>query len=422
MDAEATAYLKEEINNEFARFEHRGKPENFDPLPDIPTGRYIDDEFLALERERIWSKTWLLAGHVDEVPDVGSYKLWESSGTPVLIVRSGDNQIRAFYNTCSHRGGPIVRQESGQEKVFVCKYHCWAYSLDGSLNHVPDEHEFIAIDKSKRGLKPIRCEMYGNWIFVNRDPNARPLEEDLGPLARELADSEPDSLRFVTRFHFNLECEWKVAMDAFQETYHLKQIHPKTVDPILDYRGASMALFPRGNSRMFIPPKTGETKFIAVPPKSPLEEGEQHEIVRSGSLSYNMFPNLVTNLGAYEFSILQFWPTSKRTTRFEVTFFSRGNDIDPESPYWKAKIAGFNVILDEDNENLPWIQRSIESGALDGMPVSYQERRIYHFHEYLDQVIGVDDIPEILRVEPRLSELQEDGKGHRLPPTGFDSL
>lgn len=413
-DAEATVYLKEEINHEFARFEERSKPENFDPLPNIPTGRYIDDDFFALEQERIWSKTWLLAGHADEVPDIGSYKLWESSGTPILIVRGRDNQIRAFYNTCTHRGGPLVRQALGQEKVFVCKYHCWAFSLDGALNHIPDEHEFIAIDKSKRGLKPIRCEMFGRWIYVNRDPNAMPLDEFLGPLTHELADFEPDNLHFVTRYHFDLECNWKITMDAFQEVYHLKHIHPNTVDAAIDHRSASMALFPQGSSRMFVAAKTGETKFMSIPAQSPLEEGEQHEIVRSGSLSYNMFPNIVTPIGAYEFPYLQFWPTSKRTTRFEVTFFSRGDNVDPESNYWKDQIAGFNVILGEDNENLPWIQRSIESGGIDGIPLSYQERRIYHFHEYLDQVIGVDDIPENLRVEPRLSELQEDGKGQRL--------
>lgn len=94
--------------------------------------------------------------------------------------------------------------------------------------------------------------------------------------------------------------------------------------------------------------------------------------------------------------------------------FGRGDDVDKDSAYWQEKIAGFNVVLGEDNENLPWIQRSIESGALKGVPLSYQERRIYHFHEYVDQVIGVENIPEHLRVAPKLRLLQEDGKGERV--------
>jgi len=183
---------------------------------------------------------------------------------------------------------------------------------------------------------------------------------------------------------------------------------------INDHRGATMALFPQGSSRMVVPAKTSHESFTSIPPVSALDEGDQHEIVRSGSMSYNMFPNIVTPIGAYEFPYLQFWPTSKSTTRFEVTFFGRGDEVDKDSAYWQEKIAGFNVVLGEDNENLPWIQRSIESGALQGVPLSYQERRIYHFHEYVDQVIGVENIPEHLRVAPKLRLLQEDGKGQRV--------
>ncbi|MYF11648.1 MAG: Rieske 2Fe-2S domain-containing protein, partial [Gammaproteobacteria bacterium] len=102
MDPATTAYLKGQIDFEFQRFQSRGAPpDGFEPLPDIPAARYIDDEFYVLERERIWSKSWLLAAHVDEVPEFGSYKLWESSGTPILIVRGRDGEVRAFYNTCT---------------------------------------------------------------------------------------------------------------------------------------------------------------------------------------------------------------------------------------------------------------------------------------------------------------------------------
>ncbi|MGI9322861.1 MAG: aromatic ring-hydroxylating oxygenase subunit alpha [Pseudomonadales bacterium] len=414
MDAATSNYVKAQIDAEFARFLDSRPPEDFEPFPDIPAGRYIDDEFFDLEQQHVWSKAWLLAGHADELPDAGSYKLWESSGTPILIVRGKDDKVRAFYNTCSHRGGPLVRQETGKEKLFVCKYHCWAYNLDGQLNHIPDEHEFIAIDKSKLGLKPIRCERFGNWIYVNRDPDAMPLTEYLGPLQKELADFQPDKLRFVTRYHYDLRCNWKITMDAFQEVYHLKHIHPQTVDKNLDHRGATMALFPNGSSRMIVPARTGATQFAVAPSTCELDADERYEIVRSGSMSYNMFPNTTTPINALAFPYLQFWPLSKTDTRFEVTWFTREDNADPDSEYWREKIAGFNVILDEDNENLPWIQRSIESGALSGVPLSYQERRIYHFHEYLDQVIGRDKIPAHLQVAPRTAALVEDGKGQRV--------
>ena len=415
MDAQTTAYVKDQIAFEYERFTHNQPPPDDSPqLPDIPADRYVDDEFFALEQEHLWSKTWLLAGHADEVPDVGSYKLWESAGAPILIVRGRDRQIRAFYNTCSHRGSSLVRQESGKEVVFVCTFHCWAYNLDGSLNHIPDEREFIAIDKSKRGLKPVRCEMFGNWIYINCDVQAVPLTEFLGPLTHELEDFRPDELRFVSRYHYDLPCNWKITMEAFMEAYHIKEVHPKTVNRIMDNRVASIALLPQGSTRMFVPAKTGESRFVPVPAANKHEAGDRHEVVRSGTLSYNMFPNIVTPIGAYEFPLLQIWPTSRNTSRYEVTWFGRGEILDRDSDYWRRKIAQFNVVLDEDNNNLPWIQRSIESGALRGVPLSYKERCIYHFHEHLDRVIGEDRIRPELRAEQVLGPYQEDGKGRRV--------
>jgi phenylpropionate dioxygenase-like ring-hydroxylating dioxygenase large terminal subunit len=412
MDAETTEYLRAQIDEEFRRFEAAEPPPGgFEPLPDIPAGRYIDEEFFALEQEHIWSKSWLLAAHSDELPEVGSYVLWRNSGTPILIVRGRDDRIRAFYNTCRHRGGPLVREDVGRTKTFVCKYHCWAYDLDGTLVRVPDEHEFGEIDRSTRNLEQVGCERFGGWVFVNRDPNARPLREFLGAMTHEFEDFEPNRLRLVHKYSYELPVNWKITMDAFQEVYHLKHIHPRTVDQRIDHRGASMALFANGHSRMMVPARSGESRFVSMPASQPLEDDPRHEMTRSGSLSYNMFPNLVTPTGAVSFPFLLFWPIARDRTLFEVIWYTRGEDTDKDSDLWKMVLAAFDGILGEDNENLPWIQQSIDSGALEGVPLSYQERRIYHFHEYVDRVIGVDRIPDHLRVEPRLEKLEEDGKG-----------
>jgi phenylpropionate dioxygenase-like ring-hydroxylating dioxygenase large terminal subunit len=415
VDTQTTAYVKAQINFELQRFKERGKPPGgFEKPPDIPAGRYINNEFFCLEQEHIWSKSWLLAAHTDQLPEVGSYQLWErGGGVPVLIVRGRDNKIRAFYNTCMHRGGSLVRQTSGTEKAFMCQYHCWVFGLDGVLNHIPDEHEFGGIDKSQRHLKPMRCECLGNLIFINRDLDAIPLEQFLGPMVEQLRDFEPDQLKFVTQYTFDLPVNWKIMIDAFQEVYHLKHIHPQTVDQMLDHRGASMALFPQGHSRMMVPAKTGQDQFVSIPAQNPLEADNAYEMARSGSLSFSLFPNIITPISAVSFPFLLFWPVTRNRTLFEVIFYSRGDNTDPESPEWQQQIAGFNVILQEDNENLPWIQRSMESGALQGVPLSYQERRIYHFHEYVDQMIDPDRIPAKFRVIPRLKNLEEDGTGNR---------
>ncbi len=418
METDTSSYLKAQINFEYERFEKGEIPAHFEALPDIPTGRYINEEFFQLEQERVFSKGWLLAGHLDEIPEIGSYRLWERSGVPILIVRSRNNEIRAFYNTCSHRGGPLVRTVTGKEKVFVCKYHSWAFGLDGELNHIPDEHEFGCIDKTKRGLKPVRCELFGNLIFINRDPDARPLIEHLGHMTTELRDFQPENLRIVSRYSMEVACNWKIGMDAFQEVYHLRHIHPETVNKALDHRGTSIALFAGGHSRMTVALKNGQQHFVSLPATGPLDQRPEHEIVRSTSLAYSMFPNIITPIAAVEFPFLVFWPITRDRSILEVIFVSRGENTDASSDYWQDKISKFNVILGEDCQNLPWIQRSIDSGALKGIPLSYQERRIYHFHEYVDAIIGLDNIPATFRVSPRVTCLEEDGKGSRIASSG----
>jgi hypothetical protein len=186
------------------------------------------------------------------------------------------------------------------------------------------------------------------------------------------------------------------------------------VDKALDHRGATMALLPNGNSRMVVPYRTGASRFVTRPPSHPIEDHPSQEIVRSASVAYNLFPNIVTPTGPVSFPFLVFWPVARSRTILEVSFYTRGDDLDKDGPEWRERIDSFNRILDEDNENLPWIQRSIESGGIDSIPLSYQERRIYHFHEHVDQVIGIDNVPERLRVQPWCREVQEDGKGQRL--------
>lgn len=140
-------------------------PKGFPELPDIPAGRYTDPRFFELEKEHIWRKSWLFAAHIDEIPQPGCWRLWENAGQPVIIVHANDGRVNAFYNTCSHRGAPIVTEQSGQRSRLVCKYHGWTYSHSGDLLAVRDPEDFVNLDKSCRGLTPVRCERFGNLIL-----------------------------------------------------------------------------------------------------------------------------------------------------------------------------------------------------------------------------------------------------------------
>ena len=166
-------------------WQREGPPEGFPALPPIPTGRYTDPAFHALEREHLWKKSWLLIGRDEDFAGPGSFRTCERTGSPLLVVRGQDETLRGFYNTCQHRGAPVVRDACGTAKRLRCQYHSWAYDLDGTLLNVPDRRDFTELDESQRALKPVRCELYDGWVFVNEDPDAPSLLSWLGPVAEE---------------------------------------------------------------------------------------------------------------------------------------------------------------------------------------------------------------------------------------------
>ena len=206
MDAKTTRRIKDNIAFEAARTK---PPAGFPRLPDIAAARYIDPQFLELEKQGLWKRSWLYAGHNSQVAEPGSWFLTRNTGTPILIVRDLQGKLRAFYNTCRHRGGPLVTEEAGQSRGFVCGYHGWSYTLDGQLKSVRDKRDFVDLDLSKHPLSPVRCERFGNWIFVNEDPDAEPLLTHLGPMPAMLEEIQPEQVRFVHRKSYPVKCNVK---------------------------------------------------------------------------------------------------------------------------------------------------------------------------------------------------------------------
>lgn len=398
MHADKIARVKRAFDEEFARHERAEHPADFPALPEIPVGRYTSAEFYELERQHLWTQSWLIAGHVDEIPEPGNFKLWDRAGWPVLIVRGKDGRIRAFFNSCRHRGGALVREASGQAKVFSCKFHAWTYDLEGRLVFVPDEHDFPGLDKQARGLLPLRCELWGNLIFVNRDADAPPLLHHLGKLVSELSHFDFDQRKVAAIIPYDLPCNWKIVVDAFQESYHLNATHPQTVAPILDSRGSTIELWPNGHSILTVPRRrddSGQSAFI-------LDAGSRsndprHEITRAGNISFTIFPNIIGTAAEYQFPMLCFWPTGLNTTHVDILITEPVNSPDMDPAQAQAIIEQFGVVMQEDMGNVAALQRSIEAGALSTIRLGYQERRIYQFHEQLDRALGAK-LPDALRI------------------------
>lgn len=407
MTPDLVARLTREMHYEFGR---TAPPDGFPAFPDIPVGRFTSDEFWDLEQKHLWSSCWVLAGRSEDLAEPGDFITFDDLVHPIIIIRGRDRGLRAYYNTCQHRGAPVVRETSGNSKLLRCQYHSWSYDIDdGHLVSVPDERDFVGLDRADRCLPAIRCEEWDNWIFVNRDPSAMSLREWIGPIADEMSEFQGATLRTVARQSEIVPCNWKVTAEAFLEVYHFRHIHSRNGESLLDNRGATMGLLPNGCSRMVTPfskssysalgmTNWDDYKHVVIPGFTDIES--VNDMVRCTSSAYGIFPNLITPVAAYGFPFITFWPIDKRTTRIDWTHYAP-IDFDPKDglpPHWQARLDNFALIMQEDFWNMAPMQRSLESPAMKGMPINYQERRIWNFHEQVDRMIGIDNIPKTLRV------------------------
>ena len=195
-------------------------------------------EFYELEREAIFKRAWLNVGRVEELPRVGSYltKEIDAAKTSVIVVKGKDEQVRAFYNICRHRGNKLVWNDFPNEEVkgscrqFTCKYHGWRYGLDGALTFVQQPGEFFDLDNAEYGLSPVHCDVWNGFIFINLDRQPRQsLREFLGPMITGLDDYPFEKLTERYDFVAHNNSNWKIFADAFQEYYHVPSLHPQQV-------------------------------------------------------------------------------------------------------------------------------------------------------------------------------------------------
>ena len=198
----------------------------------LPPWCYASEAFYRREVERIFMKSWNCVGRFERVPKPGDYFSLEIAGIPLLIVRGDDGNVRAFANNCRHRGTPLVTGE-GSCPRFRCPYHSWSYGLDGALLSAPTE-----VDKSGSfrmadwGLRPVRMESWGGFMFVTFSDETESLQSYLGDLPEQLAPWRLEDMIQVRRRVFDLACNWKVYVENAKDQLHLMTVHAKTLNRV----------------------------------------------------------------------------------------------------------------------------------------------------------------------------------------------
>lgn len=379
----------------------------------------INPELYELERERLFKKVWLKVGRVEEIPQPGDFKVkrLDVARTSAILVRGKDGQVRAFHNICPHRGNKVVPETGGNEtfgkaraNVLTCRFHGWVFATDGPVKSIPREENFANIDRACLGLRPMHCDVWQGFIFINLDDKPeQTLAEYLGGMGDHFAGYPYGESTVSYRYYSVLNCNWKVALYAFTEGYHVATIHAATFPSLAKLEHQHFTLYgPHSTSTLFVPPVEGlkPTAATAVFGKL-LRESETHRprldqlppkinAERRNDFQFEFptfFPNFLIHLAAgngypgMTYFTHQFWPLAHNKTLWEGINYFR----PPTKPSERIAIAHVNALHRnawlEDTSTMEDTQDALESRVLTEMVLMDEELMIrntdHYWHKYL---------------------------------------
>jgi phenylpropionate dioxygenase-like ring-hydroxylating dioxygenase large terminal subunit len=198
----------------------------------IPSARYYDNEFYELERDHLWSRVWQMACRLEEIPKAGDFVEYKIFDHSVIVVRVDAQLVKAYHNACRHRGVELVHDRGHLSSGFICPFHGWCFGLDGANTYVYQRDLFPDnLDAEDLALRECRVELWGGCAFINFEDGAPPLRECIEPFASFHDAWKVESLRTEWWYAALLPVNWKLAMEAFMEGYHVMETHPELIPP-----------------------------------------------------------------------------------------------------------------------------------------------------------------------------------------------
>lgn len=412
--------------------------------------RYYDPAFMQKEWDRVWTRVWNLAGPATDLREPGDYFLYEIGNESIIVVRTETDEIKAFYNACPHRGNRLAFDAFGSINQFACTFHDWTFDLEGTCTNVTDRDMFRKeVLCHGTDLSPVRCEQAAGLIFINMDPDAGPLADFLKPILPQLELYQIDKMFAVRHVRSEWAANWKTGVDAFYELYHLQTVHPETKGVMEGYY-AQYDVYENGMSRMIVPFALPSSKYpdqltvnegiqfmlkdagidpatykgTAQDARGDIQKAKRVRAKRLGldydrysdaqlsdSFPYGIFPNVQLGCHPEGVFIMRFLPHATDPNIFyydTITMYRPVDDPNYSAPAWmglpestdltgatRPEVDYFPVeqkpdlglVLNQDAELLPEVQKGIRSRGFKGPLWSEQEIRLRHYQAELDRYI-----------------------------------
>ncbi len=352
---------------------------------------YTSAAVYAEEREKIWWGDWVCVGRAEEVANPGDYLVRDLAGESVFIARNHDGELNGFYNVCSHRGTKFLDDDTkgNVRKAFVCPYHAWAYDLNGNLIGTPNVKEDELFDRSGYPLCGFTVDEYAGFLFVNLSAEPRPLLEALTDGAESMTVFERfkmEELRIGVRIVYEVEANWKIVVENYNECLHCPTVHPELVQVVPLFRFGEVwdEEQPDDGNRMI----EGATSFTATGeselPKFPGLEPEDYNMYFG---TYE-FPNLMLNLHPDCVMYYIGFPKGPNHTTVVSEYLFRpetitGSDFKPE-----PVVEFWDLISKQDWDVCARAQTGVGSRSYTTGIYPRQDRFLYWFNEEYRQAMG----------------------------------
>ena len=416
----------------------------------LPVERFISYDYHRLEVEQIWKKTWQVVCRAEEIPNVGDHFVYEVAGLSFLIVRTAADAFKGYWNVCLHRGRRLVDKSGEGAQSFRCGYHAWTWNIDGSLKYYPGAWDFPDVQGCSHHLDEVKLDTWGGFIFINPDLEAGPLADHIGGMAKHF-DYWPLEDRFtIWHMRKRINSNWKVAIEAFLEAYHVVQTHPQALPSVAENatqydiwdEEKTGAYYSRSTTPSAVPSvhcldATREEAIIefwalmnalrrdevdglpaGISDRASLADWRRKvlgdmtkadysklpDALMLDSVQYWLWPNFCPWLGEGLPIAYLFRPDadSADSCYFDIWFMVRKPDNGDAPPAAKMTELGPNDkfephigplgnIFDQDDENMPFVQIGLKTwpGSRDGVTLArYQEIRIRFLHQLLERKLG----------------------------------
>ena len=329
---------------------------------------YFSEEIMQREIEEIFMKQWLLVGRAEEVENPGDYFTHRIANEPVVVVKEKDGNIQAFANVCRHRGVQVA-WNSGNTKYFSCPYHGWVYDTSGKLVNAQYLEKSKNFNKENCRLPLIRTELWEGFIFINFDPDATPLMDDLEKwdFPRIYEPYQMGRLKLANKFHMDITCNWKFLNENLTDIYHIAVLHSDTFGPYQPLDGYRYELFDGGYHGRFIGGTLvpeGKSLFGPIP--------WLPEELHSGGFSSHIPPNVAWFPRFDYVSVNTNWPITPDTS-LSITY-----QLFPpehfEQPDFREKAQQYEdfykAFMTEDKDMILALQNGMKSRYYEPGPVS----------------------------------------------------